>query len=288
MQVLRTIAEVRGLVASWTRDGHRVGLVPTMGALHEGHVSLVGRARAVSSRTLVSIFVNPSQFGPNEDFTRYPRDEQRDLAMLEAAGTDAVFLPSVEEMYGSQSGSLADLETTVQVERLSAGLCGAHRPGHFTGVATVVLKLLLIAGADVAVFGEKDYQQLQIIRRMVRDLNVPVTIEAAPIVREPDGLAMSSRNAYLSADLRSVAPALHELLLYTRRNLERGQGVSVSLADMRERLAQAGFSPVDYVALVDAESLEPLDALSRPARLLAAAWLGRTRLIDNVPIVSPS
>ena len=287
MQVLRTIADVRALVASWTREGHRVGLVPTMGALHEGHVSLVHRARTSSSRTIVSIFVNPSQFGPNEDFTRYPRDEQRDLAMLEAAGADAVFLPPVAEMYGSNSGTLADLETTVQVERLSARLCGAYRPGHFTGVATVVLKLLLITRADVAVFGEKDYQQLQIVKRMVRDLNVPVTIESAPIVREPDGLAMSSRNAYLPADLRARAPRLYELLSSAARRLADGGDVSSGIQRVRDGLAEAGFAPIDYVEVVDAESLEPVTAIEHPARsarLVAAAWLGGTRLIDNLQV----
>ena len=284
MQIVRTISEVRALVQRWRAEGHRVGFVPTMGALHEGHLSLVRLASESTGRTIVSIFVNPAQFGPQEDFTRYPRDEQRDLAMLAAARTDAVFLPSVSEMYGSAHASLADLSTTVQVADLGARWCGVHRPGHFTGVATVVLKLLLITGADAAWFGEKDYQQLQIVRRMVRDLNVPVAIQAGPIVREPDGLAMSSRNAYLSADLRAIAPRLHELLLYTRRTLEGGGEVSAALAEMRSRLEQAGFGPVDYVALADAETLEPVDSIARPARLLAAAWLGRTRLIDNLPV----
>ncbi|MEX2271120.1 MAG: pantoate--beta-alanine ligase [Vicinamibacterales bacterium] len=281
---LRTIAEVRSIVEGWKHEGLMIGLVPTMGALHEGHLALVDRSRALSDRTIVSIFVNPTQFGPGEDFSRYPRQEDRDFALLEARGCDAVFSPGVEEMYPDAAGGAADIATTVTVDGLSDRLCGVHRPGHFSGVATVVLKLLLIVSPHVAVFGEKDYQQLQVIRRMVRDLNVPVVIEGVATVREPDGLAMSSRNAYLAPDLRSKAPLLYATLSSTAAAIRNGADPAGAVEKAATRLLEGGFRSVDYVTLVDGQSLETLQTFYEPARLLAAARLGTTRLIDSVPV----
>jgi pantoate--beta-alanine ligase len=284
MRVRRTIESMRADVRDWRRRGLTVGLVPTMGALHEGHLSLVDRSKTLCDRTIVSIFVNPLQFGPDEDLDRYPRQEARDAALVDGRGADAVFAPPVDELYPGGAGGPEDIAARITVDRLSAGLCGAHRPGHFTGVATVVMKLLMITQPDSALFGEKDYQQLQVIKRMVRDLNVPVSIHGVPTVREPDGLAMSSRNAYLPPELRAKGPALYSTLLKTAAKLRAGAGADEALAEARDGLIAAGFRSVDYVSLVDADSLEPLPAACIPGRLLAAAWLGPARLIDNVPV----
>ena len=281
MAVVRTVAALRQAIAAWRGAGARVGLVPTMGAIHAGHLALVAAARASCERTVATLFVNPKQFGPQEDFTAYPRDEAADFAAFAQAGVDLVFAPSVAEMYAP------GFATSVRVGGIVDELEGAHRPGHFDGVATVVTKLLQQALPDVACFGEKDYQQLTVVRRLAADLDIPVRIEGVPTVREADGLALSSRNVYLSPAERQAAPALYRILCDTAAALtlapERtAPAFETGLAALRA----AGFDP-DYLELREAESLAPMPALDRPARLLAAAHLGRTRLIDNIP-VNPS
>lgn len=277
---LRTVADLRDAVAAWRRAGDSVALVPTMGALHEGHLALVRAAQRTCRRTVVSIFVNPTQFGPNSDFERYPRDLAGDLAKLASVGADAAFTPEVAEMYPP------GWATTVTVSRLTEGLCGPHRPGHFAGVATVVTKLLNQAGADAAFFGEKDYQQLQVIRRLARDLDIPTRIEGVATVREADGLAMSSRNVYLTAAERAVAPLLYRILAETARDFAADAQAADLVARASTALLDGGFRAIDYVAIVDAETLAPLERIAGPARVAAAVWLGHTRLIDNVPAVS--
>lgn len=278
LTLARTVADLRRQVAAWRADGLTVGFVPTMGALHEGHLSLVRLALQHADRVVASVFVNPTQFGPYEDFAAYPRDEARDAALLEGAGCHLLFAPSVEEMYP------AGASTTVTVAGVSEPLDGQARPGHFAGVATVVTKLLNQCGPDVAVFGEKDYQQLQVIRRLVIDLDLPVTILGGPTARADDGLALSSRNAYLTAEERQIAPRLHAELRRAHDRIRAGDPVSAVEADAVAALLAAGFASVDYV-----EARAPLTLDRRgpgPAegqvRVLAAARLGRTRLIDNL------
>ncbi len=279
LAVARNVAELRRRVRAWRRAGETVALVPTMGALHAGHLALVMRARELCDRVVASLFVNPTQFAPNEDFARYPRDESGDAAKLAAARCDLLYAPPLEEMYPQ------GFSTSVSVGALADGQCGRFRPGHFAGVATVVTKLLQQAQADVACFGEKDWQQLQVIRRVVRDLDIAVRIEGVPIVREADGLALSSRNAYLSPAERAAAPALQRTLRDIARRLERGEAsVAAALEAAVGELGRAGFTKIDYVDAVEAETLAPLARADRPGRILAAAWLGRTRLIDNVPL----
>ena len=276
--VARTVPDLRHRVRQWRRAGETVALVPTMGALHAGHLALVTRGKELCDRVVVSLFVNPMQFAPSEDFSRYPRDERGDAVKLAEARVDLLYAPGLAEIYPE------GFSTTVSAGALADGLCGPFRPGHFTGVATVVTKLLLQAQADVACFGEKDWQQLQIVRRLVRDLDIPMRIEGVPIVRESDGLALSSRNAYLSPAERHAAPALHRTLLAIVQRIEMGEtSAAAAVAAGIEELERAGFGKIDYVAAVDAESLAPLRA-DRPGRVLAAAWLGRTRLIDNLPL----
>ena len=276
--VVRTVAGLREAVGGWRAKGERIGLVPTMGALHRGHLALVGTARGQCERVVASLFVNPKQFGPHEDFTAYPRDEAADLAKFREGGVDLVFAPPVEEMYPPGFAS------NIRIAGISESLEGAHRLGHFDGVATVVAKLLLQCLPDAAYFGEKDYQQLMVVRRLVRDLDIPVRIEGVPTVREPDGLALSSRNVYLSPEERQVAPRLHQVLSDTAAVLgERPNSVASALAAGIATLESAGFA-VDYLELGDAASLAPLSRLTGPARLLAAARLGRTRLIDNIAV----
>ena len=283
VQVVRTVAELRAQVAAWHRDGLKVGFVPTMGALHEGHLSLVRQALARAERAMASIFVNPTQFAPAEDLARYPRDEAGDLARLAEAGAHLAFMPDVTEMYAP------GFATWVRVDGLSEGLCASVRPHHFGGVATVVTKLLNQAGADLALFGEKDYQQLLVVRRLVRDLDIPTEIVAGATVREPDGLAMSSRNRYLTPEARRIAPTLVRVLSEAAERLRAGEPAAPLLQAAGRRLLDAGFAPVDYVELRDAESLAPLDRLGdRPARLLAAAHLGAVRLIDNIAVLPPA
>jgi pantoate--beta-alanine ligase len=278
----RTVKDLRAQVAEWRKAGETIALVPTMGALHAGHLSLIGIAKGHAGRVVASIFVNPSQFGPREDFKRYPRDEEGDMKRLAEAGVDLVFIPSTDEMYP------AGFATKVSLPNLTEDLCGAARPNHFEGVATVVTKLLLQCGPDVAVFGEKDFQQLLVIKRLVRDLNIPVEIIGAPIVREEDGLALSSRNAYLSADERNRAPILHQVLAETAASLANGEGCDAATSAGRFKLEGRGFR-VDYVAVRDPETLAPLfGPIKGPARVMGAAFLGATRLIDNVPTAPKS
>jgi pantoate--beta-alanine ligase len=278
LPVARSVAELRQMVASWRAAGERVGLVPTMGALHAGHMALVATAQAQCRRVIVSIFVNPKQFGPREDFSNYPRPIEDDLARLTAANADLVFMPQVEEMYPS------GFATTISLGGPTQGLEGDHRQGHFDGVATVVAKLLIQAAPDIACFGEKDYQQLLVVRHMVRDLNLPLEIVGVPTVREPDGLALSSRNVYLSADERLVAPTLNRVMREAAAAIIAGTPPTPTLQRAITELGDAGLE-VEYLALRDAATLAPLtDRPTRPARLLAAVHLGRTRLIDNIAV----
>ena len=275
MKTFRTKQEVRDQVKAWRRQGLTVALVPTMGYLHEGHLSLMRIAKKEADKVVVSDFVNPTQFGPNEDFAAYPRDEAGDLARCESVGVDGVFLPAASEMYR------ADATVHVVEDRMSKVLCGVTRPIHFGGVLTVVLKLFQIVTPDVAVFGQKDAQQLAIIRRMVRDLDVPVKIVGAPIVREPSGLAMSSRNTYLSAEEKVRALALRRSLDAAEAAWAAGKtDVATVKAEMRSIL-EAADAVVDYIEMVDAESLETVEALRAGTLVAIAAKIGKTRLIDN-------
>jgi len=276
--VVRDVPALRAAVADWRRQGLRVGLVPTMGALHDGHLSLVRTAKAACDRVVASLFVNPKQFAPHEDFDRYPRDEAGDSALLASAGCDLLFAPERTAMYPD------GFATSVTVADVSAPLEGEHRPHFFGGVATVVAKLLLQCLPDAAFFGEKDYQQLQVIKRLVRDLDIPVEIAGCATVREADGLAMSSRNAYLSAGERRIAAQLNVVLRDAIKTARAGGEIAGAEADAQRRLVAAGFTRIDYVAIRDAETLAPIADLSRPARILAAAWLGKTRLIDNMAV----
>ena len=279
MDVIHTVEALREHRLAWRRDGKSVGLVPTMGALHEGHLALVHEARSRNDRVVGTIFVNPTQFGPNEDFASYPRNEEEDLAKFAVAGVDTAFVPPIEEMYPD------DFSTTVSVRGLSDGLCGPFRPGHFDGMATVVTKMLLQALADCAYFGEKDFQQLQVIRRLARDLNIPTEIVGVPTVRERDGLALSSRNQYLDQVERRIAPELNRVLREIARGVAAGEITgSAASAWGRKELETVGFRKIDYVEVVDSETLTPVESLGGPTRVLAAAWLGRARLIDNVAI----
>jgi pantoate--beta-alanine ligase len=279
---VRTVADLRSHLAGWRKVGESAALVPTMGALHQGHLSLVKLAKSKCDRVVVSIFVNPIQFGPREDFHSYPRDETSDLDKLAKAGADLVFAPGSAEMYPE------GFSTHVKVFDLTDDLCGAARPNHFEGVATVVAKLLLQCAPDIAVFGEKDYQQLLVIKRLVRDLNIPVEIVGGPIVREEDGLALSSRNAYLSPEQRKAAPLLHKTIEEVAADLARGEGGDAAALAGRFKLEAAGFR-IDYVAVRDPDTLKPLSGPVKPgARVLVAAYLGKTRLLDNVAVPAPT
>lgn len=277
MQILRDIAELRKAVGELRVTG-RIALVPTMGALHAGHMSLVVEARRRADHVVASIFVNPTQFGANEDLDAYPRQEAQDVAMLEAQGCALAWIPDVATMYPQ------GFATSVRVSGISEGLCGGARHGHFDGVATVVLKLFNQVRPDIALFGEKDYQQLAVIRRMVRDLDLTVEIVGVPTLRDADCLALSSRNAYLSQEERIEARMLPRVLGEAAQAIREGADVAVALDAARARLSSAGFNQIDYIALCDAETLQPVRSLSRPARLLAAARIGTTRLIDNIPV----
>jgi pantoate--beta-alanine ligase len=276
VEVLRTVAELRAVRAALAGS---VGLVPTMGFLHEGHLSLVRRARAENDHVVVSVFVNPTQFGPNEDFKRYPRDEAADLAMLGSLDVDVAFLPDVEQIYPSGEG------TFVEVGRLGEVLEGAVRPGHFRGVATVVSILFNLVRPDRAYFGQKDGQQSVVIRRMVRDLGMPIEVVVVPTVREPDGLAMSSRNRYLTPDERAEAPLLHRALQAAADAAAAGERSADRLRSiMRDALAPATLGVADYISVADAETLEELDELDRPALLGLAVRFPSARLIDCLPL----
>ena len=278
MQIIRDIAMLHRAVTALKQGGKSVALVPTMGSLHNGHLSLVRMARRVADHAVVSIFVNPTQFGPNEDFDAYPRDEARDAAMLAQEGTGLLWAPDVATMYpGGHS-------THIEVAGLGADYCGAARTGHFDGVATVVAKLFNQVRPDVAIFGEKDWQQLAIIRRMARDLDFGIDIMGAPIARDSDGLALSSRNAYLSKEQRAAATAFPDALSTATEAIAGGADVGETLAKAEAAIIKGGFDSVDYVALADADSLERLSVFRAPARLLAAARIGKTRLIDNLAV----
>jgi len=279
MHIIRDVADLRRAVAALRGDGQTIGLVPTMGALHSGHIALIEAAKARGTKAVVSIFVNPTQFGPNEDLDAYPRREAADIAMLEAANAAILWLPDVATMYPT------GFATSITVEGVSARWDGAARPGHFAGVATVVTKLLQQVRPDIAFFGEKDFQQLAVIRRVVADLDMAIEIAGVPTQREDDGLALSSRNTYLTAEERLTARTLPRALGEAAAAIVDGGDVEASLAAARTRLAEAGFTPIDYVALVDAATLEPVAKLVAPARLIAAAKLGRTRLIDNLAVL---
>ncbi|HAO34115.1 MAG TPA: pantoate--beta-alanine ligase [Candidatus Competibacteraceae bacterium] len=280
MRTVHTIAELRAQVAAWRQAGERVAFVPTMGNLHRGHIHLVERAREQAPRTVASIFVNPTQFGPNEDFAGYPRTLAEDARQLKAAGLDVLFAPPVAEIYPRP---LEDM-TAVTVPELSGILCGASRPTHFRGVATVVGKLFNMVQPDAALFGEKDWQQLMIIRRLVEDLNFPIEIIGVPTVRETDGLAMSSRNGYLTSQERAIAPALYATLSASAQRLRAGERDYQRLADdAKAALAAAGFRP-DYFEIRRAGDLKPPSGEDTHLRILAAAWLGKARLIDNLAV----
>ena len=284
MQTVNRLIALREAVESLRADGE-IALVPTMGALHEGHLTLVREARKRAARTVVSIFVNPTQFGPNEDLDAYPRRMAEDSRLLEAEGVDLLWAPTVEEVYP------AGFATNISVSGVSEGFCGAARPGHFDGVATVVCKLFHHILPDIALFGEKDWQQLAVIRRMARDLDLVQPhverILGVATVREADGLAMSSRNQYLTPEQRSQAAALPRAMRAAIAQIEGGGDVAQALIALEQALLDGGFSSVDYVALADADSLEPLShAPQRPARLLVAARIGTTRLIDNMAVAA--
>ncbi|WP_417811537.1 pantoate--beta-alanine ligase [Thalassospira alkalitolerans] len=277
LKTVHSVAELRAIVANWRAEGLRIALVPTMGALHFGHISLTEYARQTADRVIVSIFVNPTQFGPDEDFGAYPRTLPDDQKILDGAGVELCFAPSVTEMYPdgfatkvSVDGSMTDV------------LCGAARPGHFDGVAQVVTKLLLQALPDCAVFGQKDYQQLMVIRRFAADLNIPVNIIGAPILREDDGLAMSSRNRYLTADERKAAPTLNRVLTEITNAAAQGADIGPLLDAGRKEIIAAGFEPIDYLEIRDENTLELVaKQVIKPSRIFVAARLGKARLIDN-------
>ena len=278
IDIIRTTTALRSRIGELRRDGLRVGLVPTMGALHAGHFSLVKRSIDSTDRTCVTLFVNPKQFGPGEDLEHYPRDEEADAAALASEGAHLLFAPGVDEMYPS------GFSTLVSVAGIGDKLEGQFRPGFFEGVATAVTKLLLQALPDAAFFGEKDYQQLCVVRRAVTDLSIPVEIVGCPTVREADGLAISSRNAYLSAKDRAAAPALLEIMGELRDRVRRGEAVDDATMWARQALLARGFARVDYLSVYDVESFEPAADTGSQSRILAAAWLGGTRLIDNLPL----
>jgi len=279
MLICRDLPSLRAASAALRVNGRRVGLVPTMGALHQGHLALLAAARAAGADAVAtSIFVNPLQFNANDDLARYPRDEDGDLAKLRGAGCDLVWLPPVEAMYPPGSASV------IEVAGPSQGFEGDARPGHFRGVATVCAKLFLQTSADIAAFGEKDWQQLQVVRRMARDLDIPIHIEAVPTIREADGLAMSSRNRFLNADERAISPMLYQTMQDVAQKIAAGAPVAQVLAEGEAQLIAAGFAP-DYLVLVVAETLEPLQQrTAAPMRLLAAARLGSVRLLDNMGV----
>jgi pantoate--beta-alanine ligase len=278
MQILRTVAELRTRVRGWKQDGRQVGVVPTMGALHEGHMSLVRAARRGCDRVIVTIFVNPMQFNNPDDLSKYPRTEDADAALLFREGVDILFAPGPDEVYPQ------GFDSRVLVGGVTAPLEGEMRPGHFEGVATVVAKLFGMTQADRAYFGQKDWQQLQVVRRMVADLNIPVEVVGCETIREADGLAMSSRNARLDPLSRAQAPALHRIMVKTAAQIRGGGEIAASLLQARDDLRQAGFTEVEYLDLRTAAMLEPATGIEQPVRLLAAAWIGGVRLIDNIPV----
>lgn len=278
MEVVRTIADLRQRISSWRIEGQTVSLVPTMGALHDGHLSLIKIAQEKCDRVVASIFVNPKQFLPNEDFEKYPRNEDSDIEKLVELGTDLLFSPNASEMYR------ADASTAVVISQLTDCLCATSRPGFFDGVGTVVTKLLIQTLPDIAIFGEKDYQQLLIIKRLARDLDIPTKIIGAPTIREIDGLAVSSRNVYLSPTHRETAPSIFKVLKTTATAIALGDDASLAAKKAHDDLVLAGFSKIEYFEARHSETLEPIKDTRNPGRLFAAVWLGSTRLIDNLEI----
>lgn len=274
---VRTLVELRGQVAHLRTDGARLAFVPTMGALHEGHLDLVRHAKTLADKVAVSIFVNPLQFAPTEDLDRYPRNEAGDVALLEGVGCDLVYLPTPDVLYPE------GFVSRIEMNGPALGLESDFRPHFFSGVATVVAKLFNQVRPDIAVFGEKDYQQLAVIRALVRDFDMAIDIIGLPTVRETDGLALSSRNAYLSPQERTIAPKLHQALQGVRSALQAGENADAAIADASAFLQGAGFGQIDYIALRDSETLSEVRP-NRPRRLLAALWLGKTRLIDNIAV----
>lgn len=283
--MLATKAAVRRQVAQWRGEGNIIALVPTMDALHAGHLSLVETARKHCDRVIVSIFVNPAQFGPNEDFDQYPRNEAADIEALGQVGADAVYVPSVKEIYGTNDDGFS---TSIRVNCISEVMEGAVRPSHFDGVALVVTKLLLQSMPDMAVFGEKDYQQLQVIKRLVKDLDIPVGILASPLIRQPDGVAMSSRNAYLKEEQKSIAPKLNKTLRTVSEKIKARPADVTEILDWgTAELLSNGFDEVDYLDLRDPDSLTRLtSADGKTARLIATVRLGSVRLLDNIEVTS--
>jgi pantoate--beta-alanine ligase len=280
MQIIRRLSDLSPALANSRTAGEIIALVPTMGALHAGHLTLVEAAKARADRVIASIFVNPLQFNDPGDLARYPRQEAEDAAKLEEAGCDFLWLPTADQLYP------AGFATTVRVAGVSDRWEGEHRPGHFDGVATIVSKLFIATLPDVAIFGEKDWQQLAVIRRMTADLGLPIEIIGHPTIREEDGLAMSSRNALLGQEARETAPALFRLMGELAGAIAEGADPANEIGGMTGRLGEAGFGPIDYVAYVDGDSLEPLDHYQDGGRLIAAAYLGSVRLIDNMRVIS--
>lgn len=278
MMIIRTRQDLQRAIANWGRAGERIGVVPTMGALHDGHLSLVDAAHQVAERTIATIFVNPKQFNNSDDLARYPRTEADDIAKLAASKVDIVYIPGPAEVYPD------GFATTVCVTGVSESLCGASRPGHFDGVATVVTKLLMQTRADFAFFGEKDFQQFQVIRRLARDLDLPVKILGCPTVRGPDGLALSSRNTRLSAEAQRNAAVLYRALREAAARIAGGEPADIPLRTAAAVILASGYSAIDYIELRAEDDLMPLTAATRPARILCAAWLAGVRLIDNVAV----
>ncbi len=278
MKIIRRLDDLRETVRGWKAEGARVGVVPTMGALHDGHLSLVRAAKSACDRVIVTLFVNPRQFNNPDDLATYPRTEERDAELAQTEGAELLFAPDPDQVYPP------GYATGVTVAGLSEGLCGAHRPGHFDGMATVVTKLFLMTAADQAFFGEKDWQQLQIVKRLVIDLNIPITVTGCPTLREADGLAMSSRNLRLSAADRAIAPALQAAMQQAARRIQAGVPAVDALTEAERDIRAAGFRQVEYLELREPASLTPMAVLDRPGRILAAAWLGDVRLIDNIAV----
>ncbi len=280
MKIVKTVHEVRDLVKSWKKNDESVGFVPTMGFLHEGHLSLIKASKEANKKTVVSIFVNPIQFGPKEDLSSYPRDLNRDAALCEALGVDLIFAPEDKEMY------FDDFSTRVMVDGLTEGLCGASRPGHFQGVCTVVSKLFNIVAPDRAYFGEKDAQQLAVIKKMVEDLNFPIEIIGCPIVREADGLAKSSRNTYLNPKERAAALVLSKSLKLAENTLKGGESSSQVISSLIAKNIQAEpLASIDYISIVDSKTLKPIDSITGPVLIALAVYMGKTRLIDNFTFI---
>ena len=278
MDIVRTVAELRSHISMWRREGLSVALVPTMGSLHAGHLSLMKVGKEKSDRVIATIFVNPLQFAPNEDFETYPRREDNDIQKLVEEDIDLLFAPDVNEMYRP------DATTTISVGGLTDCLCALSRPGFFDGVATVVTKLLLQALPDIAIFGEKDYQQLLVIKRLATDLDIPVEIIGAPTIREEDGLALSSRNVYLDTKSRSIAPSMYNILNQYASDISNGNDIKKSLKLAKQNMQKSGFQKIEYLDLRSSQTLQACNDIKRPSRLFAAAWLGSTRLIDNLAI----